>query len=94
MENKMTIIPFSLWSIATVYSSTVIADVWKDYRPLAPALEVEVVQEERQKRERDWVARIFNKYYITAWTRRERVKASRPEFFLTPFITRYREEAR
>ena len=89
MESKMTIIAFSLWSIATVYSSTVIADVWKDYNPPLPEPKVEVVDETP-----DWVASIFNSYFISAWTRTERVKVSRPEFFLTPFITRYHEEAR
>lgn len=89
MKSRLVLIALPLWSIATVYSSTVIADVWKDYNPLPPEPKVEVVDETP-----DWVASIFNSYYISAWTRTERVKASRPEFFLTPFITKYREEAR
>lgn len=93
MENKMAIIAFSLWSIATVYSSTVIADVWQDYRPLVPALEVEVIEEDKKK-EDEWIAVLFNKYYADAWDQLELRRTSRPSFFLTPFITRYHEEVR
>lgn len=89
MKNELAIIAMSLWSMATVYSSTVIADVWRDYNPLPPEPKVEVVDETP-----DWVASIFNSYYISTWTMKERAKVSRPEFFLTPFITRYHEEVR
>lgn len=92
INSKMTIIALSLWSIATVYSSSVIADVWRDYEPLVPALEVEVVQEERQLWERNWVARIFNGYYIAAWNRRERWQRTRPEYYMTPFLTKEKTE--
>lgn len=100
MESRLTFIGFCLFCIATIYATETIGESVQQYRMR------EDIERSREQLERmmpqvgvvddspDWIASIFNSYFISDWTRAERVKASRPEFFLTPFITRYREEAR
>ena len=105
MESRLTFIGFCLFCIATIYATETIGEsiqryrMWEDYERSREQIErmmpeAKTAQKKRREREKEWIASLFNKYYIADWKHRERFRVSRPEFFLTPFITRYREEVR
>ena len=53
-----------------------------------PHIPVIVVKEH----EDDWIAKIMNSYFQEKFKWREFQRVSRPDFFLTPFITKYHEK--
>lgn len=40
----------------------------------------------------DWIAKIMNGYFQEKFKWREFIRVSRPDFFMTPFITEYHEK--